>query len=277
MKQSRQQLMKSFQKGKTYAFVVTNEHNAVGCQIVQDPQGVKHLLTGTRKTYPVGKSVRLEVRGYSHSPSDITGSYYLILSPNEQKVASGKPKPSSGGFLILPKKKKTGFAPSFLKSKYKVGKRYQYVITDVEDSKGHQFVEDSYGIKHKLTGTKTRYLPGENVRCTVILISREQSAITKDYFLVLSHPRVVGQRENVVRKYVKSPAQWYSEVQGLDKHQSGRPFTCGCCGQDFPGRMGYRVDLKDVYFCKSCARKIFEPKERKTEPVLIYTPMGNKR
>lgn len=271
------ELKRSYQKGKMYTFVVTNELNAHGCQIVQDPHGVKHLLTGTRKTYPVGKSVRLEVRGYSHSPSDITGSYYLILSPKEQTEKLGKPQPSSGRNLVPPKKKMTGFGPSFLKKRYKVGERYQFVVTDVEDNKGRQFVEDSYGIKHKLTGTKTRYLPGENVRCTVILISQEQSTVTNNYFLVLSHPRVVGQREIVVRKYVKSPAQWYSEVQGLDKHQSGRPFTCGCCGQDFPGRMGYRVDLKDVYFCKSCARKIFDPKERKTEPVLIYTPMGNKR
>ena len=277
MRQNRQQLMKSYQKGKMYAFVVTNEHNAVGCQIVQGPQGVKHLLTGTRKTYPVGQSVRLEVCGYSHSPSEITGSYYLILSPKEQIDAPEKSKPSSGRNLVPPKKKMTGFGPSFLKKRYKVGERYQFVVTEAEDKKGCQFVEDAYGIKHKLTDTKTRYLPGENVRCTVILISQEQSSVTKNYFLVLSHPRVVGQREIVVRKYVKSPAQWHSEVQGLDTHQSGKPFTCGCCGQDFPGRMGYRVDLKDVYFCKSCARKIFDPKERKTEPVLIYTPMGNKR
>lgn len=277
MKQSRQQLMKSYQKGKIYAFVVTNEHNAVGRQIVQDSQGIKHLLTGTRKTYPVGQSVRLEVRGYSHCPSDITGSYYLILSPKEQKIVSEKPKTSPGGYLVLPKKKMTGFGPSFLKNKYKIGERYHFVVSDAEDSKGRQFVEDSFGIKHKLTGTKTRYLPGENVRCTVILISREQSVVTKNYFLVLSNPRVVGQRETVIKRYVKTPAEWHSEVQGLDRHQSGRPFTCSCCGLDFPGRMGYRIDLKDVYFCKSCARKIFEPKQRKTEPVIIYTPMGNKR
>ena len=261
-----------------YSFVVTDERNASGCQIVKDDEGIKHLLTGVEKTYSPGKSIKLVVRGFSHSPSAITGSYYLVLSPRiDGKEDSKKSVLTSGGSLVLPKKKKTGFGPSFLKQKYKVGERYQFVVTDAEDNKGRQFVEDIYGIRHVLTGAKTKYLAGENVRCTVMLISREQNALTKNFCLFLTTPRVVGQRKTVVKKYIKSPAQWRAEVQGLDKHPSGRPFTCSCCGLDFPGRMGYRVDLKDVFFCKSCARIIFEPKARGNRPVLIYTPMGNKR
>lgn len=276
LKRSREELLQSYQKGKMYSFVVTNELNSVGCQIVQDSQGIKHLLTNTEKRYPVGKSIKLVVQGYSHSQSEITGSYYLVLSPPVKKMVPKKSVPFSGCHLVPPKKKKTGFNSSFLKNTYTVGKRYLFVVTDEKDNKGRQFVEDSFGIKHLITGTASIYEVGTNVRCTVIGISQEQNAITQNYFMTLSMPRVVGQNRTTV-KYIKSPQQWYPEVQGLDKHKSGRPFTCSCCGLDFPGRMGYRVDLKDVYFCKSCARKIFEPRERKKEPVIIYTPMGNKR
>lgn len=268
--------MHTYQKGKVYSFVVTDGRNAVGCQIVQDQQGIKHLLTATRKAFPVGKSIRLEVRGYSHSPSDITGSFYLILSPKEKVESTKTKEPFSGKYLIPPKRKMTGFNLKFLTKKYAVGERYLFVVTAEKDDKGCQFVEDSFGIRHLLTSTGTEYSTGENVRCTVMDIPKQQNTLTGNFFLILSLPRVVN-RERIVRKYIKSPQQWSHEVQGLDKHQSGKPFTCACCGLDFPGRMGYRVELKDVYFCKSCARKIFEPKARKTEPSLIYTPMGNKR
>ena len=268
--------MQAYQKGKVYSFVVTAERNAKGCQIVQDSQGVKHLVTGAMRTFPVGKTIRLEVRGFSHSPSEITGCYYMILSPKAKKEISKTKEPFSGKYLAPRKRKMTGFGPKFLRKHYSVGKRYLFVVIDEKDGKGRQFVEDSFGIKHLLTGTVTEYLPGENVRCTVLDIPQQQNTQTGDYFLILSLPRVVN-KERVVRKYIKSPQQWSLEVQGLDKHQSGKPFNCACCGLDFPGRMGYRVDLKDIYFCKSCASKIFVPKERRKEPALIYKPMGNKR
>ena len=268
--------MQSYQKDKMYVFVVTAERNAVGCQIVQDRNGIKHLLTGTDKTYPEGKSIKLVVKGYSRSPSEITGSYYLVLSPRTKTADSKKREPYSGKNLVPPKKKNTGFAPKFLRKVYSRGKRYLFVVTDDHDEKGRQFVEDSFGIKHLLTGSSSIYAKGENVRCTVRDFSESQHALTGNYYLLLSLPRVVN-RTKAVPKYVKSPKEWYPEVQGLDKHISGKPFTCSCCGLDFPGRMGYRVDLKDLYFCNSCSRKIFEHKERKASPKLIYTPMGNKR
>ncbi len=276
LKRSREELLQSYQKDKMYVFVVTAERNAVGCQIVQDLNGIKHLLTGTDKIYPVGKSVKLVVKGYSHNPSEITGSYYLVLSPKKKDVDSKQKKPYSGKHLVPPKNKKTGFGPKFLKKVYSKGERYLFVVTDVHDEKGRQFVEDSLGIKHILTGASSIYATGDNVRCTVRDFSENQHPLTGNYYLLLSLPRVANQTK-AVPKYVKSPREWYPEVQGLDKHKSGRPFTCSCCGRDFPGRMGYRVDLKDVYFCISCSRKIFEPQERKSSPKLIYTPMGNKR
>lgn len=271
-----QRLKQSFQKGKMYVFVVTNESNESGCQIVQDRQGIRHLLTGTRKSFTPGKSIRLEVKGYSHSPSNITGSYYLVLSPPAPKESSSKKEPYSGKVIKPPKNKLTGFGPKFLKKKYSVGERYLFYVTGDKDNKGRQLLEDSFGIRHILTGTSTEYLPGDNVRCTVQGFSEKVSPSTQNYFMILSHPRAVN-KQHIILKYVKRPELWIKEVQGLDKHQSGKPFTCACCGRDFPGKMGYRVDLKDIYFCKPCARQIFETKPRRTEPSIIYTPMGNKR
>lgn len=275
-KPNRSKLMASYQKGKTYSFIVTDELNNSGCQIVQDANGVKHLLTGTTKKYPSGRSVKLEVRGFSHTPSQLTGCHYLVLSPKSNPEPKNKVQPFNGKTLIPRKTKISGFNASFLKKYYAVGKRYLFVVVEGRDNKGRQFVEDSFGIKHILTGTNTIYEIGENVRCTVIGISKEKNDITQNYFMTLTMPRCT-KRENLPIKYEKSPQQWHHEVQGLDKHQCRKPFTCACCGQDFPGRMGYRVEIKDIYFCKSCASKIFVPEKAKKGPVIIYTPMGNKR
>ena len=278
LKCSREELKQSYQKDKMYAFVVTGEQNASGCQIVQDANGLKHLLTGTDKVYPIGKSIKLMVRGYSHSPSKITGSHYLVLSPKIETDISKKKQPFTGKYLVPRKKKLTGFGPQFLKQKYHVGKRYLFVAIGERDDKGRQLVEDSFGIKHILTSTFTSYLAGENIRCTVRGFSSSLHPQTQNYFMTLYLPRIVNPNgKDAALKYVKSPREWAPEVQGLDKHKSGKSFTCSCCGLDFPGSMGYRVDLKEIYFCNSCSRKIFEPKERRTSPKLIYTPMGNKR
>lgn len=278
VKTSRAQLMKSYQKGKMYYFVATGERNAHGCQIVQDSQGIKHLLTGTDKVYSTGKTVRLEVKGYSHSTSQITGNYYLILSPKAKAPVSKKKEPFNGKYLFPPKKKKTGFSETFLKQKYQKGERYLFVITGESDNKGRQFVEDSFGIRHILTGTSSSYETGANVRCTVLNFSDCQHPITNNFYMMLTLPRIVNPDGKIApKKYIRRPELWYAELQGFDRHKSGKPFTCSCCGLDFPGKMGVRVDIKDIYFCNSCARKIFEPRERNTEPKLIYTPMGNKR
>lgn len=277
-KRNREQLKESYQQGKMYSFVVTDERNASGCQIVHDADGIKHLLTGTDKVYPPGKSIKLVVRGYSHRPSEITGSHYLVLSPKTETDAPKKKQPFTGKYLVPRKKKLTIFGPQFLKRNYDVGKRYLFVAIGERDDKGRQLVEDSFGIKHILTSTCTSYVVGENVRCTVRGFSSSPHPQTQNYYMMLYLPRIVNpNRKEAVIKYVKSPRDWAPEVQGLEKHKSGKPFTCSCCGLDFPGSMGYRVDLKDIYFCNSCSRKIFEPKERRTSPKLIYTPMGNKR
>ena len=185
--------------------------------------------------------------------------------------------PFTGKHLIPRKKKLTGFGPGFLKDIYVVGERYLFVVASNErDNNGRQIVEDSFGVKHILSKEGTSYEIGTNVRCTVILISSEPNPQTGNYCMYLDKPRVVGDKSQPIH-YVKSPDKWYPEVQGLDKHKCGKPFTCSCCGRHFQANQGVRVDLKEIYFCNSCEKKVYLPQSRGRHAFIISTPMGNKR
>lgn len=77
--------------------------------------------------------------------------------------------------------------------------------------------------------------------------------------------------------YRKSPEQWYAEVGMYDKHKCGKPFVCSCCGQSFAKNQGYRIDLKEIYFCFDCKKKIYKPSNSGWRGSVISIPMGNKR
>lgn len=162
--------------------------------------------------------------------------------------------------------------------KYEKQERYNFTVTSECDMLGNQIVVDKHGAKHLLTGTKTRYSEGDKVRCTVKGFGVKPVGSITGQYLVLSEPRRFNSELVTVRvPYVKTPEKWYSEVQYFDKHKCGKPFTCNCCKRSFPANAGWRVDLKDIYFCNACARKIYEPKGRGSHKFIIYTPMGNKR
>ena len=270
-----QRLKQSFQKGKMYVFVVTNERNESGCQIVQDRQGVRHLLTGTRKSFTPGKSIRLEVKGYSHSPSKITGSYYLVLSPPAPKESSSKKEPYSGKVIKPPKNKLTGFGPKFLKKKYSVGERYLFYVTG--DLSCTRFTEvDVFQINtiphlsRKITATAG----ASEWLSTLMLIQalyffdpkEEDGALDKG-----DAKANIYIKQNTDDKLTINDATtglWEAPITVTLVDKTTASYTSIYC---------YRVDLKDIYFCKPCARQIFETKPRRTEPSIIYTPMGNKR
>lgn len=273
-------LQKKYKKDQAYSFVVTKERNAVGCQIVRDSNGGRHLLTGTREVFPTGKRMRCIVRGYSHHPSEITSSHYLVLNPappkkEEEKAVRSRPEP----FIELKESTASEFDPKIqasLRKQYKIGERYQFVVTKRRDNAGNQIVQDRSGILHILSGTTSSYAAGDNVKCTVVSHSIAPSPATKNHYLSLSSPRVIRKVEEFVR-YVKSPEKWHAEVQDLGRHKCGKPFKCNCCGRTFPANAGWRVDQKEIYFCNSCARKIYEPTGRGNSRFIISTPMGNKR
>ena len=280
VKYSRYALKTMFKQGETYSFIVTKDRNAVGCQIVRDSNGGRHLLTGTREIFPTGKRMRCIVKGYSHQASDITSSHYLVLfpaPPGSEKEKKVRPRPEP--FIELTESTVPEYSPKvpdILKQRYKTGERYQFVVTRRRDNAGNQIVQDRSGILHILSETTSSYAAGDNVKCTVVSHSIAPSPVTKNHYLILSNPRVIRQVDEFIR-YVKSPEKWHAEVQDLGRHKCGKPFTCSCCGRNFPANAGWRVDQKEIFFCNSCARKIFEPTGRGNSRFIISTPMGNKR
>ena len=163
---------------------------------------------------------------------------------------------------------------SVLFCKYEINERYIFEVTNKCDAKGNQILKDSSDRLHLLTGTNTRYEDGDEVKCTVIDLGRNLCDLIPGEYLILSEPRIVNKVETA---YKKKPEEWYNEVSGLEWHKCGKPFRCNCCAQNYPANAGVRVDFKEVYFCNSCAKKIFEPKARGNKRFYILTPMGNKR
>ena len=177
------------------------------------------------------------------------------------------------------KKAKTALNYKASSSGYCKGDRYTFTATGEKDSFGGQILRGDQGGLHLLQKSSANYENGDRVRCTVKGFSSfEHDSLTGQYAL-LKEPRKLTVESITVRysDYSTPPSQWAREVQGLGRHKCGKPFKCSCCGQLFPMNAGFRVDLKDIYFCNACARKIYEPGKRGNKRFFISTPMGNKR
>ncbi len=168
------------------------------------------------------------------------------------------------------------------KMQYQKRERYTFIATDERDAYGNQIMKDESGRKHLLTGTDMRYENGIKVRCTVIGFGKKPVASITTRYMVLSEPRKISERRitpDISNSFSHNPpiVHGFSDVQGLGRHKSGRPFICNCCGKSFPAGAGWRVDLRDIYFCNSCAKRIYVGEGRGNRHFIISTPMGNKR
>ena len=191
--------------------------------------------------------------------------------------APGPKKP----LIKHPKLKKAPPVPKYKASSsgYVKGERYTFTATGEKDALGGQILRGELGGLHLLEKSTSQYEYGDKVRCTVRGFSSFEHDSLMGQYALLSEPRKLTV-DSITVRYAgrsKSPSQWASEVQGLGKHKCGKPFKCSCCGQQFPMNAGYRVDLKDIYFCNACAREIYEPGKRGNSHFFISTPMGNKR
>ena len=169
-----------------------------------------------------------------------------------------------------------------LNNRFKKGERYTFIATDERDAYGYQIMKDENGRRHLLTGTSTRYEKGVRVKCTVIGYGKKPIASITTKYLVLSEPRKESdssKKSATAYSFSRSPPviKGFSEVHGLGRHKCGKPFVCSCCGKSFPANAGWRVDLRDIYFCNACARKIYVGEGRGNRHFIISTPMGNKR
>lgn len=216
---------------------------------------------------------------------DLTSPVPIIKSAS-QPIIKSKSKVKAGARPH--NKKKTGASPqpdnhqstplgyNVLGRYYKVGSRYPFTVTSMNDYQGHQIVRDNYGYQHPMPQSSS-YTVGDEIRCTVAGYSSDRNRFTQQYYLLLEAPRVSRKMEDDDVEYVKRPEKWTGEVESLGKHKCGKSFTCSCCGGDFGPNQGYRVDFKEIYFCNACARKVYQPKTRGNHHVFIPTPMGNKR
>ena len=164
-----------------------------------------------------------------------------------------------------------------LVSKYLIGERYVFTVTDEYDKPtGKRVLKDSYGFEHPVN-LPPRLLVDDDVTATVAAY-RYRHALGKQgskVYLVLKDISLC--EENNTPKSTRSPEEWAVAVGNMPKHICGKPFTCHCCGKDYSARQGVRVDNTEIYFCNTCRSLIFKPSGTGWSKSIISTPMGNKR
>lgn len=131
--------------------------------------------------------------------------------------------------------------------------REQHIQTDVEVAVGKK-------VKCKINGFRKTYL-------------HKSCLDLADLTVIIDKTKDVEEYEHYVSK---TPSQWYGEVKDLGRHITRQSFTCNCCGGAFGPSKGYRIELRDLYFCNKCMKKIIEPTGNGYINI-IYTNMGHKR
>lgn len=168
---------------------------------------------------------------------------------------------------------------------YKKGTRYAFIIAEKYSAPKKSVLKDKFGKSHYLV-LPARYDVGDIISLVVrsVNVWAEKSGTGVRSQVELDLPKKLPDDTELASfvpipppRYKKSPSKWAQEVEGFDKHICGKPFTCSCCGRNFPARKGYRIDLKDIYFCMDCKREIYRPSGNGWSGRIIYTPMGNKR
>lgn len=193
-----------------------------------------------------------------------------------------------------------------LKSIFPKGKEFAFSVIAVEKGKKKNtyILEDRYGERHHLITSK-EFLQGETIICTVSGYSK-RAALDNALVLDGDSARIKGMSSDAVFRVIKhgesderaaledeemvygdntapwipsdrkGPEYWQTIVEGYDKHKCRKSFICDCCGRSFNANQGYRVELKDLYFCNQCKLLIY-PKSGRGYVRIISTPMGNKR
>ena len=256
--------------GQQY-YAISKENYTVGekvvCRVEVLKERAKHVyfvaFSNDSSSIPVG-----EVDG------DVILRHHYLSSAKPTKTPHAKNKSQKRTDSL---KKKPIEIIAF--NKYKKGERYNFIATSERDSLGYQIMKDEAGRRHLLVSTSTRYEEGDKVRCTVRGVGKKPIGTITGHYLVLSEPRLV-RTETISVSYSmidKNLIRGFSDVQGLGRHKCGKPFVCNCCGKSFPANAGWRVDLRDIYFCNSCAKKVYDSPGRGNRHFIISTPMGNKR
>lgn len=173
-----------------------------------------------------------------------------------------------------------------LTSRYQKGGRYAFIVTRKRLSPDKSTVEDKYGDTHQVV-LSGRFAEGDKISCIVRDFSvkmNKKNGTKAISVLTLEMPRKLPDKTEMdyyepvpAKHYVIPPSKIIDIVEGYGKHICGKPFVCTCCGESFPARKGYRIELKEIYLCMDCKREVFQPSGRGWRGRIISTPMGNKR
>lgn len=180
---------------------------------------------------------------------------------------------------------------TILSYRFSVGSSYSFKVFSSTRQGNNVLTElvDKEHAHHKVF-TKAVYPAGKEVRCEIKSIDFNQPI---GWQLDLGVPRLIiidkepatppkileskdEKQTDDTPVYKKSPGKWFREVDGLGYHKCGKAFTCNCCGRSFNAGQGYRIDLKEIYFCTECKKEIFKPSGRGYMSI-VYTNMGHKR
>lgn len=178
-----------------------------------------------------------------------------------------------------------------LRKRYLQGSKHLFTIVARKKTK-HAFrytLKDKYGysfetvdsVEMPLGAQVTCIIKGYNMNSNGTEHHLKLRAVEYRLKPVARMPGASAPRTNITgeplrsRSFRKTPQQWFHEVDGYGKHIYGNAGTCSCCGREFGPKKGWRVELKDIYFCQSCKSQIYEPSGRGWMNI-IYTPMGGK-
>ncbi|MGM9780702.1 MAG: hypothetical protein ACI3Y7_02495, partial [Candidatus Cryptobacteroides sp.] len=93
---------------------------------------------------------------------------------------------------------------------------------------------------------------------------------------VKKHEKEKEEEEYLDFQISRNIAKWSNEVKDLGRHICRQKSVCSCCGNSFGSGKGYRIELRDLYFCSKCMKKIIEPSGRGYINI-VYTNMGHKK
>lgn len=166
------------------------------------------------------------------------------------------------------------------KQLFTVGKYYYFSVIKRRQCNNHKTFQyvllDRYDREQQIQ-SKVDVPEGAKVKCKV-------NGFCKTYLhkkcLDLGELSLVPDKpsdnDEIVKDDVIGSSKWYGEIKDLGRHICRQSFTCDCCGGSFGPSKGYRIEMRELYFCSKCLKSILEP-SGKGYINIIYTNMGHKR
>lgn len=168
-----------------------------------------------------------------------------------------------------------------------IGKRYPLTIVGREYNK--VFNKQSYSLRNddgiEFYGRASiLYEVGDEIICEVESYNEDLNVyrvsipvkVNKSKQMVRTIDRPILRRKNENPSPLEKTAKKFVKIfEEYHLHKCGKPEICRCCGKPFETNKGYRVEIKDLYFCADCKKMIssFIPKRGKCAR-FISTPMG---